>query len=212
MLDVLSSIFFVPNTFVNLCISKPKHFYVSNKIITYYLRNFNNPCCIKWLERCLLDKNIQAESFKIGSVCILKKDANSAKDIISEAGFKILVDKNLIQIEAIKQAVYELVHLQSNQNSIIQKSEYLIDKLGMSYPQISKLFSKYEALTLEKYIIKNKIIKITDLIENEDYTLSEIAYMMDYSSVQHLSNQFKKETGYTFSEYKLLDDKPVMEL
>ena len=185
---------------------------MSNNTISYYLRNFNNPCCIKWLQHCLLEKGIEAENIKLGSISLLKKDAELAKDVISKAGFNILVNKDLIKVESIKQAVYELVYLQSNQNSIIQKAEYLIDKLGMSYPKISKLFSRYEDLTLEKYIIKNKIIKITDLIENEDYTLSEIAYMMDYSSVQHLSNQFKKETGYTFSEYKLLDEKPIIEL
>ncbi len=183
-----------------------------NNSITYHLRNFNNPCCIKWLRHCLLEKDIEPSRIGYGFVSVSKKESILAKEAISKAGFYILKDKNIIKIEAIKQAIYELVHLQSNQNSIIQKSEYLIEKLGMSYPSISKLFSKYEELTLEKYIIKNKIIKIIDLIENEDYTLSEIAYMMDYSSVQHLSNQFKKESGYTFSEYKLLDEKPIIEL
>lgn len=157
---------------------------------------------MKWLTHCFKEQNIELVKIVFGSVTILEKDAVLAKEVIKNAGFSIIKDKNLIKVEAIKQAVFELIHLQSNQNSIIQKSEYLIEKLGMSYPSISKLFSKYEPITLEKYIIKLKIEKIKELIDSEDYTLSEIAYMMDYSSVQHLSTQFKKETGLNFSEYK----------
>ena len=175
---------------------------------TYHLKNFNNNCCFKWLTHLLSLKNIEIININQGSVTIKKKDSILAKSIIQEADFIIITDKNRIKVEQIKQAVYELIQLQSNQNSIIQKSEYLIEKLGMSFSSISKLFSKYETITLEKYIIKNKIQRIIDLTESEDYTLSEIAYIMDYSSVQHLSNQFKKEIGYSFSEYKLLKNKP----
>jgi AraC-like DNA-binding protein len=85
----------------------------------------------------------------------------------------------------------------------------------LSYQQLSKLFSKYEAVTLERYIILNKIERIKELIMQDEYTLSEIAYMMDYSSVQYLSNQFKKETGYSVTEYKKLGlnlKKPVENL
>lgn len=197
--------------FVNLLELINKKTLLTDKTTIYYLRNFSNPCCLKWLNHCLTEKNITPSFVKNGSVGINKNDALEAEKVIKEAGFAILQNKDLIKIEEIKQAVYELVYLQSNQNSIIQKSEYLIEKTGMSYAKISKLFSKYETLTLEKYIIKTKINKIIDLIEHEDYTLSEIAYMMDYSSVQHLSNQFKKETGYTFSEVRLLETKPHIE-
>ncbi len=180
---------------------------MQKKITTYQLKNFNHNCCKQWLEHCLNKENIKITQMGNGFISIDSENSLKAKKVIQKAGFAILSDKNLIKVEAIKQAVYELIQLQSNQNSIIQKSEYLIEKLGMSYPSISKLFSKYEPITLEKHIIKCKIRKITQLFEYEDYTLFEIAYMMDYSSVQHLSNQFKKETGYTFSEYKHLDIK-----
>jgi len=188
-----------------VCYKQIHTYKLSKKLITYYLRNFNNTCCKKWLEHCLNKANITAVEINTGSVTLAPKDTQKGEQIIKKAGFQIIQDKNLIKIEAIKQAIYELIHLQSNQNSIIQKSEYLIEKLEMPYSSISKLFSRYESSTLERYIIKNKIIKIIDLIEHEDYTLSEIAYMMDYSSVQHLSNQFKKETSYTFSDFKNLD-------
>ncbi len=169
---------------------------------TYHLKDFNNQCCYKWLNHCLLKENINAVNILDGSVEIKKKDQEKAKEIIKEVGFSILKDKNLIKIETIKQAIFEIVYLQDNQNSIIQKSEYLIERLGMSYSNISKLFSRYENITLERFIIQTKIKKVKDLILYENYTLSEIAYLMDYSSVQHLSNQFKKETGFSVSDFK----------
>jgi AraC family transcriptional regulator len=100
--------------------------------------------------------------------------------------------------------VFELIYKMNNVNSIAQKSEYIVEKLGLNYRYISNLFSKYEPQTLEKYIIRHKIERIKQLIDENEYTLGEIAYMMDYSSVQYLSNQFKKETGMTVSEYKNL--------
>ena len=105
-------------------------------------------------------------------------------------------------VSQIKQAVIELIHYSNNVSSILRKSDYLVEKLNMSYQQLSKIFSKHENITLEKYIIKNKIERIKELIDSDEYSLSEIAYMMDYSSVQYLSNQFKKETGFSVSEYK----------
>ncbi|NPA68230.1 MAG: helix-turn-helix transcriptional regulator, partial [Chlorobi bacterium] len=72
----------------------------------------------------------------------------------------------------------------------------------LNYRYLSKIFSNHEPVTLEKYIIKEKIKKIKQLITEDEFTLSEIVYMMDYSSVQYLSAQFKKETGLTVTEYK----------
>jgi AraC-like DNA-binding protein len=185
---------------------------MSKEIITYQLKSFNHSCCIKWLKHNFTESNIEIINIDFGMVSVYEDDKQKAKEIIDKAGFVIIEDKNLIKVEAIKQAVFEIVHLHNNQNSIIQKSEYLIERLGMSYPSISKLFSRYSNITLEKFIIKHKIEKIKELIESEDYTLSEIAYIMDYSSVQHLSNQFKKETGYSFTDFKLLENKVKIDL
>lgn len=78
----------------------------------------------------------------------------------------------------------------------------LSEKLSMPYPALSKLFSSTEGITLEKYIVKQKIEKVKELITYKELTLSEIAYQLNYSSVAHLSNQFKKETGITPTEFK----------
>ncbi len=123
-------------------------------------------------------------------------------EILDRYGFEIIKDKEIILVEQIKQAVIELIHYMNNMNSVVRKSEYLVEKLGKSYSHLSRVFSKHEPITLEKYIIFQKIERIKELIDQDELTLSEIAYMMDYSSVQYLSNQFKKITGYSVTEYK----------
>ena len=85
---------------------------------------------------------------------------------------------------------------------------YLSEKLGMSYQYLSSLFSSTEGITIEKYIINQKIEKVKELIVYDELTLSEIAYRLGYSSVQHLSNQFKRVTGFTPSDFKKLKVKP----
>ncbi len=104
-------------------------------------------------------------------------------------------------VEQIKQAVIELVH-HSTYNAMVRNSDYLVERFGMSYPYISSLFSKHESTTLEKFTILQKIEKVKELIEYADLTLSEIAYMMGYSSVQYLSTQFKTITGISVTDYK----------
>ncbi len=122
--------------------------------------------------------------------------------LLEKYGFNILVEKDQLLVEQIKQAVFELIHCMNNMNSVVRKSEYLVEKLGKSYSYLSRVFSGYEPVTLEKYIILQKIERIKDLIDQDELTLSEISYIMDYSSVQYLSNQFKKITGFSVTEYK----------
>jgi len=129
-------------------------------------------------------------------------DFNKLSELLGRYGFEIIKDKELLLVEQIKQTVIELIHYMNNMNSVVRKSEYMVEKLGKSYSYLSRVFSRFEPITLEKYIIYQKIERIKDLIDEDELTLSEIAYMMDYSSVQYLSNQFKKITGYSVTEYK----------
>ncbi len=162
-------------------------------------------CCIKFLKLILNNKGFKIINIKLGYIEIEITKQHTEKlftDTINAEGFSILESKDLITIEKIKHAVFELVYNMNNVNSIIRKSDYLIEKIGLSYQHMAKLFSKYEKTTLEKYIILQKINKAKQLIKTDEYTLSEIAYMMDYSSVQHLSTQFKKITGQSVTEFK----------
>jgi len=124
------------------------------------------------------------------------------KKTLEDNGFEIITDRERMLVEQIKVAVIELIHFASNANSIIRNSDYLVDKLQLSYQYLSSLFSKHEKTTLEKYIILNKIEKVKELLFNDEMTLSEIAYQMGYSSVQYLSSQFRNVTGISVTQYK----------
>lgn len=127
--------------------------------------------------------------------------------ILNAGGFELIYNNNLKIVEQIKSAVIQLVFYGNNTNSLIRNSDYLSEKLGYSYQQLSKIFSELTNSTLEKYIILVKMEKIKELITYDEVTVSEIAFMMGYSSVQYLSNQFKQVTGLTVKEYKNLNSK-----
>jgi len=134
-----------------------------------------------------------------------RHDHGTISGILGAIGMDLLESREKVLVERIKQAVIELIHHMNNVDSIVRKSDYLVEKMGYSYQHLSKTFSAHEPATLERYVILQKIERIKELIDNQEYTLSEIAYMMDYSSVQYLSNQFHKITGMTVSEYKSSD-------
>jgi YesN/AraC family two-component response regulator len=184
-----------------------------------HIKNMMCNCCINAVKSILTKNNIKVIEVKLGFAKVaFNNDSLSVEKIdklLQEEGFALLISREKRIVEQTKLAVVELIHQMNNVNSMIQKSEYLVEKLNMSYQQLSKLFSKHENTTLEKFIIKNKIERIKELIDDDEFTLSEIAYMMDYSSVQYLSGQFKKETGVTVSDYKKgnkIDKKSIEDL
>ena len=176
---------------------------------TLFVRNLVSNCCLIVLREKLEDAGIIVRNIQPGKVSITydpgRHDHDSVSGIISEIGMEVLESREKVLVERIKRTVIELIHHMNNVDSIVRKSDYLVEKLGYSYQHLSKTFSAHEPATLERYIILQKIERIKELIDNQEYTLSEIAYMMDYSSVQYLSNQFHKITGMTVSEYKLSD-------
>ena len=180
--------------------------FVTRKI---FLKNMVSNCCIRLIEKELNDCNITVDEIKLGYVQVSYNSQETSFDkiikILSDAGFEQITSRDKKIVEKLKLAVVELIHYMNNTDSIVRKSDYIVEKLNLNYRYLSKLFSKYEPITLERYIILNKIEKVKELIDNEEYTLSEISYMMDYSSVQYLSNQFKKETGMSVTEYKQSD-------
>ena len=176
---------------------------------TYYLRNMVCNCCVELLRERLEKKGIQVAEIGLGQLTVSfpEEEINEQDilDIINKTGLEIIYGRDEKLVEQIKIAVIELVHQLNNVDSIIRKSEYLVEKLGTSYQQLSRTFSQHEPITLEKYIILQKTEKIKELIDTNEYSLSEISYMMDYSSIQHLSAQFRQITGLTPTEYKQSD-------
>lgn len=149
---------------------------------------------------------VDIENIRLGEVSLSYDESKiSEEEIIktlSTNGFPVITGKEQQLVESIKIAVIELIHLSGNKSSLIRNSDYLVDKTGFSYQYLSSVFSKEEDITLEKFIILHKIEKVKELLEEDEYTLSEISYQLDYSSVQYLSAQFKSVTGLTVTQYK----------
>jgi AraC-like DNA-binding protein len=173
---------------------------------TLMIRNMVSNCCVVLLRERLESAGIMVNQVQLGQVQISyprgSHNHDSVAGLIREIGLDVIESREMIMVEKIKQAVIELIHHLNNVDSVVRKSDYLVEKLGYSYQYLSKTFSSHEPVTLERYIILQKIERIKQLIDNNEFTLSEIAFMMDYSSVQYLSNQFHKTTGMTVSEYK----------
>ena len=177
----------------------------ANPFRTVHVKNMTCNCCIHLLGLVLSIDGIEIGEIKLGTLTLShdpkKISWKKIEAILGRYGFEIISDKEKILVEQIKQAVIELVH-NSTYNAMVRNSDYLVERFGMSYPYISSLFSKHENNTLEKYTILHKIEKVKELIEYGELTLSEIAYMMGYSSVQYLSTQFKTVTGVSVTDYK----------
>ncbi len=116
-------------------------------------------------------------------------------------GFELIDDRKSRLIGQIKTAIIELVHHQDSDLKT-NLSDYLGNRLHHDYTYLSNLFSEVEGTTIEKYFIAQKIEKVKELLVYDELTLSEIAFRLNYSSVAHLSNQFKKVTGLTPSYFK----------
>jgi AraC-like DNA-binding protein len=176
---------------------------------TLMIRNMISNCCIILLRERLEAAGIKVSYVQLGKAEILYPPGSQVREripeLLSEIGLELIESREEVLVEQIKQAVIELIHHMNNVDSVVRKSEYIVEKLGYSYPYLSKLFHAHEPETLERYIILQKIERIKQLIDNDEFTLSEIAFMMDYSSVQYLSAQFHKITGMTVSDYKAGD-------
>lgn len=173
---------------------------------TIHIKNMVCSCCKILLKEKLEEEGIRVHEISLGKARITYDRSSVTEEKIGQLlkryGFGLLRNRDDKLVEEIKIAVIELIHHLNNVNSVVRKSDYLVEKLGFSYPYLSRVFSDHEHKTLEKYIIQQKIERIKTLLDEDEYSLSEIAYMMDYSSVQYLSNQFRKTTGVTVTQYK----------
>jgi AraC-like DNA-binding protein len=174
---------------------------------TVYLKNMVSKSCIKLIELYFKQINeIKVRRIFLGEVFLEYNPAEVSEQQLAvhfeNIGFNIIVNPDEILTEQIKIAAIELIYYANNTNSLIRNSEYLSDRVQESYSKISKVFKSQTGYTIEKYLILLKIEKAKELIYNNEHSLSEISYMLGYSSVQYLSNQFKKITGYTVSQFK----------
>lgn len=125
------------------------------------------------------------------------------KRALHVSGLELMDDKRAVLIEKIKNLITEMIHF-SDELPKVNYSEYISEKLDYDYTYLSNLFSELKGITIQQFIIVHKIEKVKELLFYDELNLTEISYKMHYSSVAHLSNQFKKVTGLSPSDFKRL--------
>jgi YesN/AraC family two-component response regulator len=180
------------------------------------IRNMESERCKTIVKEELNNLGVAFSSVDLGEVelkhNVSYKELQLIDAALKKSGLELIVDNTRQLIENIKMAVKHLVYC-SDGLLRLSTSEYLSKRVNYDYNYISKIFSNIEGITIEKYVILERIERVKKLLITGKFSLSEIAYMLLYSSVAHLSNQFKKVTGLTPFVFKQLMDtryqKPV---
>ena len=173
----------------------------------YWIMNMVCRRCLKVIKHELEEINIEIVSLELGKLTVrsiknIDKEIDAKViDVLHSNGFEIAKSEDEMLVEEVKITLIDLIkdlpmHIKE------KTSEHLAMTLHRDYKILSKLFSKNEHTTIEKYFIKLKIERVKELIQLQQYTFSDIAYMLDYSSVNHLSRQFKNITGISMTDYK----------
>lgn len=154
-------------------------------------------------------------SVELGTVEILeeitKEQLEQFREVLKLSGLELLDGKKNILVEKIKGVIIEMIHY-SDVVPQVNDSDYISEKLGYDYTYLSNVFSEVKGVTIQQYIIMHKIERVKELLLYDELNLTEIAYKLNYSSVAHLSNQFKKVTGLTPSYFKSLKEKRMKNL
>lgn len=169
------------------------------------IKNMVSNSCILLVKIYLVEIGVEINEIHLGEVRISYNpkliSRKSITDKLDSEGFPVIVSKEEVLVEELKKAIIDLVH-HSTFNAMVRNSDYLVERFSVSYQYLSGVFSKMEGITLEKYIILHKIEKAKALIMEDELSLSEIAFMMGYSSSQYLSTQFKSIVGVSVTDFK----------
>ncbi len=162
----------------------------------------------KNLVKSELDKlGLHHTRVELGEVEIMEDMSEEQLNLLNvslkQAGLELIADKKSILVEKIKAAIIELVHHTDDQINV-NHSDYLSAKLNHNYTYLAHLFTEVKGITIEKFYLTHKVEKVKELLMYDELSLSEISFKLHYSSVAHLSNQFKKMTGLTPSQFKHL--------
>ncbi len=173
---------------------------------TLHIKNMVCKRCIKVVGDEFEKLNLTIQELELGKVTVATqlspKQIEAIRTVLKDNDFELILDKKSQLIDQIKTIIIEKVHYSQNALTSINSSAYIAQELGYDYSYLSNLFSSTEGITIEKYIINQKIEKVKELIAYNEFSLNEIAFKLGYSSVQHLSGQFKKVTGMTPTNYK----------
>ncbi|MDX1913516.1 MAG: helix-turn-helix transcriptional regulator [Saprospiraceae bacterium] len=175
--------------------------------MTLFIKNMVCGRCIKTVERLLDALGLETKRVELGELDLRNPpeptQLAALRQRLAEEGFELLDDRNSRLVAQIKNLVVGEVHHQAGKKpETMNFSDFLARQTGHEYSQLSKLFSSVEGITIEKYIIAQKIERVKELLVYDEHSLGEIAWQMGYSSTQHLSNQFRQVTGLTPTQFK----------
>ena len=179
----------------------------TSQTTTLYIKNMVCNRCIKVVREELGKLGHDVRSLALGEAVIAgEPDAaglRRIKAMLEENGFELIEDQLVKTIERTKQIILKLVRRDAEQEPLAEKpSEYIAREVGRDYHALSTLFSSVENITIERFIILQRIERAKELLKYGELTLNEISYKLGYSSVQHLSSQFKQITGMTPSRFR----------
>lgn len=175
-----------------------------------FIKNMVSNRC-KLIVKSELDKlGIEYNMLALGEVDLVEKPSaikhEELKMALQKWDFELMDDRKTILTERIKSVIIEMIHL-SNELPKTNYSDYISKKLLHDYTYLSNIFSEVESITIEHFIIAHKIEKAKELLLYDEYNITEIADMLNYSNVAHLSNQFKKVTGFAPTFFKAMKNK-----
>jgi AraC family transcriptional regulator len=173
---------------------------------TLHIKNMVCNRCVRAVREEIESLGFSIKSIELGEAVIHeeidKNDTERIGMILAENGFELINDKKSEMINRIKTLIIEYIHHDREKPDHVNFSDFLSSELGHDYSYLSHLFSMVEGKTIEKYMILQKIEKVKELLVYDELTVNEISYRLGYSSVAHLSRQFKDVTGLTPSHYK----------
>jgi len=188
----------------------------SQHIIGYMPTQKNTKLYIKYMVSLRCKLLVKYELEKLGLHCVAvnlgtaeiledltEMQHKQLKENLLKSGLELMEDKRNILIEKIKNVIIEMIHY-ADELPDVNYSAYISDKLHHNYTYLANIFSEVKGISIQQFIINHKIERIKELLFYDELTLSEISFKLHYSSVAHLSNQFKKITGVCPSFYKLL--------
>jgi AraC family transcriptional regulator len=176
---------------------------------TLFVKNMVCDRCIRVVRDELTRIKLDVRSVSLGEVVVAgaarELPMEKIKSVLDENGFELIEDRKAKTIEQMKLAIIRIVREDHDKpDRRVKFSEYLSKELGLDYHYLSTLFSSVENVTIEQFVILQRIERAKELLKYGELTLSEIAYKLGYSSVQHLSNQFKAITGFTPTRFRSL--------
>ena len=176
-------------------------------VMIIYVKNMISQRCKIVVNNILQSFGVEAKDIMIGEVLLKEKvpvfKLMQLDAALKETGLELVFDKKSQLVQQIKNIILEIIHF-STEPLVMKFSCYLSNRLNYNYTYLAGIFKKISGITIEHFIISQKIEKVKSMLISGDMHLSEIAYRMNYSSVSHLSAQFKKVTGYNASEYRSL--------